>query len=59
MNSDDPAYFGGYVDDNFVQLQTVLGLSEFDRVRLASNSIRSSFADEERKTELLAELGYS
>jgi adenosine deaminase len=47
------------VDDNFVQLQTVLGLSEFDRVRLASNSIRSSFADEERKTELLAELGYS
>ena len=59
VNSDDPAYFGGYVDDNFVQLQTVLGLSEFDRVRLASNSIRSSFADEERKTELLAELGYS
>jgi adenosine deaminase len=59
VNSDDPAYFGGYVDDNFVQLQTVLGLSEFDRVRLASNSIRSSFADDERKTELLAELGYS
>ncbi|MEV7132505.1 adenosine deaminase [Arthrobacter sp. NPDC093128] len=59
VNSDDPAYFGGYVDDNFVQLETMLGLSEFDRVRLASNSIRSSFAEEERKTELLAELGYS
>jgi adenosine deaminase len=59
VNSDDPAYFGGYVDDNFVQLETVLGLSEFDRVRLASNSIRSSFADEERKAELLAELGHS
>ena len=59
VNSDDPAYFGGYVDDNFVQLETVLGLSEFDRVRLASNSIRSSFAVEERKAELLAELGYS
>ena len=59
VNSDDPAYFGGYVDDNFVQLETVLGLSEFDRVRLASNSIRSSFAEDERKTELLAELGYS
>ena len=59
VNSDDPAYFGGYVDDNFVQLETVLGLSEFDRVRLASNSIRSSFAEEERKAELLAELGNS
>jgi adenosine deaminase len=59
VNSDDPAYFGGYVDDNFGQLETVLELSEFDRVRLASNSIRSSFAAEERKAELLAELGYS
>ncbi|WP_426998441.1 adenosine deaminase [Pseudarthrobacter sp. N5] len=57
VNSDDPAYFGGYVDDNFEQLEAVLGLSEFDRVRLAANSIRSSFASEERKTELLAELG--
>lgn len=59
VNSDDPAYFGGYVDDNFGQLEAVLELSEFDRVRLASNSIRSSFAGEERKAELLAELGYS
>lgn len=59
VNSDDPAYFGGYVDRNFTELQEVLGLSEFDRVRLASNSIRSSFASEERKAELLAELGTS
>jgi adenosine deaminase len=59
VNSDDPAYFGGYVDDNFGQLEAVLGLSEFDRVRLASNSIRSSFASEERKAELLAELAVS
>ena len=59
VNSDDPAYFGGYVDDNFTELEAVLGLSEFDRVRLASNSIRSSFASEERKTELLAELSKS
>jgi adenosine deaminase len=59
VNSDDPAYFGGYVDDNFTELEAVLGLSEFDRVRLASNSIRSSFASEERKAELLAELSKS
>jgi adenosine deaminase len=56
VNSDDPAYFGGYVDDNFAQLESVLGLSEFDRVRLAANSISSSFASDERKAELLAEL---
>jgi adenosine deaminase len=59
VNSDDPAYFGGYVDDNFEQLKSVLGLSGFDCVRLAANSIRSSFASEERKTELLAQLAAS
>ena len=56
VNSDDPAYFGGYVDDNFAQLGEVLGLSPESRARLAANSIRSSFASEERKVELLAEL---
>ncbi len=56
VNSDDPAYFGGYVDDNFAQLEAVFGLSDFDRSRLAANSIHSSFASEERKAELLDEL---
>ena len=56
VNSDDPAYFGGYVDDNFTQLQAVFALSDFDRARLAANSIHSSFASEERKAELLDEL---
>ncbi|WP_445155122.1 adenosine deaminase [Arthrobacter sp. Hor0625] len=59
VNSDDPAYFGGYVDDNFTRLQSEIGLSDFDCVRLAANSIRSSFADEDRKSELLAELAAS
>jgi adenosine deaminase len=56
VNSDDPAYFGGYVDDNFAQLEAVFELSDFDRARLAANSIHSSFASEERKAELLDEL---
>jgi adenosine deaminase len=56
VNSDDPAYFGGYVDDNFSQLDAVFELSDFDKARLAANSIHSSFATEERKAELLAEL---
>ncbi|MFJ6077217.1 adenosine deaminase [Pseudarthrobacter sp. NPDC092419] len=56
VNSDDPAYFGGYVDDNFAQLQAVFELSDFDRARLAANSVHSSFASEERKAQLLDEL---
>ncbi|MEZ2389326.1 adenosine deaminase [bacterium RCC_150] len=56
VNSDDPAYFGGYVDENFEQLVAVHELSLADRARLAANSVRSSFADEERKNELLAEV---
>lgn len=56
VNSDDPAYFGGYVDDNFAQLGAVFELSDFDKARLAANSIHSSFASEERKAELLEEL---
>ncbi|CAM3091913.1 Adenine deaminase [Arthrobacter ulcerisalmonis] len=56
VHSDDPAYFGGYVDDNFAHLRAAVGLSEFDAARLAANSIHSSFASEERKAELLAEL---
>ncbi|UVJ40536.1 adenosine deaminase [Arthrobacter sp. CJ23] len=53
VNSDDPAYFGGYVDDNFEQLLAVHGFSVAEQATLAANSIRSSFADEARKAELL------
>ncbi|MBO1266662.1 adenosine deaminase [Arthrobacter sp. PO-11] len=53
VNSDDPAYFGGYVDDNFEQLVAIHGFSVAQRATLAANSIRSSFADEARKGELL------
>ncbi|AQA22232.1 adenosine/AMP deaminase family protein [Rhodococcus sp. MTM3W5.2] len=53
VNSDDPAYFGGYVDDNFARLQAELGLTEQERETLARNSIRASFASQERKAALL------
>jgi adenosine deaminase len=56
VNSDDPAYFGGYVDDNFEQLVAVHGLTVGERAILAANSVRSSFADEARKAYLLAEV---
>lgn len=43
LNSDDPAYFGGYVNDNFIQCRQVLGLSADDIVAMARNSLTASF----------------
>ncbi|NLE82231.1 MAG: adenosine deaminase [Rhodococcus sp.] len=54
VNSDDPAYFGGYVDDNFTALRDAVDLTDGERDILARNSIRASFASEARKSELLA-----
>lgn len=56
VNSDDPAYFGGYVDDNFSQLGSVHGLTTQQQAALAANSIRSSFASDGRKAELLGQV---
>lgn len=58
VNSDDPAYFGGYADDNFQAVRESLGLTE-DRLReLARNSFLASFLedDEERRARYLAEV---
>ena len=56
VNSDDPAYFGGYVDDNFAVLRETFDLNPAQLAQLAGNSITGSFASAERKDELLAEL---
>jgi adenosine deaminase len=56
INSDDPAYFGGYVNDNFKALTNRGLLSREDCLTLARNSITGSFASLARKTELLAEI---
>ena len=56
INSDDPAYFGGYVLDNYVATAEALDLSREDLVALARNSIEASFLDREAKQDLLAEL---
>ncbi|MDP1632221.1 MAG: adenosine deaminase [Caulobacter sp.] len=47
-NSDDPAYFGGYLGENFVRTAKALDLSRADLVTLAKNSFTGSFLDEER-----------
>ena len=56
VNSDDPAYFGGYVLDNFTAARDALDLSADDIVTLARNSIAASWADEVRKQRWLAEI---
>ena len=43
VNSDDPAYFGGYVADNYVAVQRAFGLSDADLAGLAANSQRARF----------------
>lgn len=56
VNSDDPAYFGGYLDDNVTAVRDALGLDEAALTTLARNSVTASFADDTRKAELLAEI---
>jgi len=43
VNSDDPAYFGGYVAENYLAAYRALDLSRADIVQLASNSFEASF----------------
>ena len=60
VNSDDPAYFGGYVTDNYLAVQSALGLDRADVVQLARNSFEASFLDDDRKARLIGELeGYA
>ena len=56
INSDDPAYFGGYVNANYLATAEALNLCAADIVRLAENSIAGSFLDLERKSTLIEEI---
>lgn len=54
VNSDDPAYFGGYMNANFEQTVAALDLSEAQVVRLVRNAFEASFVGPERRAELFA-----
>lgn len=56
VNSDDPAYFGGYVEDNFTAVRDALGLDRETLRTLAANSFKAAFLDEPRRRALLAEV---
>jgi adenosine deaminase len=52
VNSDDPAYFGGYMNANFEQTVQALDLGREDVVQLARNSVEASFVSEQKKREM-------
>jgi adenosine deaminase len=56
VNSDDPAYFGGYLHDNVAAVTRALGLEPDERRTLAANSFRASFLPEADKQRHLAAL---
>lgn len=56
VNSDDPAYFGGYVTENFLAVQQGLDLSRDEIYRLARNSFEATFLSRQEKQRLLEEL---
>jgi adenosine deaminase len=49
LNSDDPAYFGGYLNDNYLQTFAALNLNAQHAYQLASNSFEASFVSSDQK----------
>ena len=56
INSDDPAYFGGYVGENYLQTQRAIGLSREDIQTLAQNSFKASFLASDEKQAHIEEV---
>lgn len=56
ISSDDPAYFGGYADDNYAAVADQFALTDTDLARLASHSVRASFLPADRKAALQGEI---
>ena len=56
VNSDDPAYFGGYILDNYMAVIKGLALTKSDVVQLVRNSIEASFLSEVEKAAVLVGL---
>ncbi len=56
INSDDPAYFGGYMNANFIAVENSLSLGKDRLTRLARNGFEAAFIADSRKQALLKEL---
>ena len=59
VNSDDPPYFGGYINKNYAAIQAALGVTDEDLWQMARNSFTGAYLSEELRTRYLSELdGY-
>lgn len=56
INSDDPAYFGGYLDDTFAAITQTFSLTVDQLELLAINGVRAAFIDDDRRAELRSEI---
>ena len=56
VNSDDPAYFGGYLNKNLIETQLALNLSKDEVRTLLVNSFKSSFLNEEKKKKWISKI---
>jgi adenosine deaminase len=56
VNSDDPPYFGGYVNENYAAIQASLGVPDLDLWRMARNGFASAFITEDLRNKYLAEI---
>ncbi|WP_070108388.1 adenosine deaminase [Burkholderia plantarii] len=56
INSDDPAYFGGYVNDNYFATVAALGLDEREVYSVIRNGFEASFVDAHARAALIAQL---
>lgn len=56
INSDDPSYFGGYMNDNFIATADALDLSRAELLQIARNGFEAAFVSEQQKQSWYAEL---
>jgi len=56
VNSDDPSYFGGYLNDNYIRTADALNLKKADIVSLVTNAFEGAYLSEIRRADLMAEL---
>ena len=55
-NSDDPSYFGGYINDNYLAIADALDLSADELITIAKNSFLGAFITPEQQAAFLAEI---
>jgi adenosine deaminase len=56
INSDDPPYFGGYINKNYAAIQAALGVTDEDLWQMARNSFTSAYMPEDLRVRYLSEL---